>query len=256
MQISSFSRVQQSNLNDNNDARLTLQANLALIALIALLASSFLFIIFPNLDLAIIRIFANGHNFPLSENWILLAIRDANRRLVIYLITIMIVFIALYAVKPQKFNFVRPHKALFVIMTFLFGPFLTVQLLKNFIGRARPRGLLEFGGTADFTPVWQYAAQCARNCSFPSGEAATAAATLSLIIILPIKWRWIGLCILTPILIFASFNRVMFGAHFPSDVIVAWAIMCCLMTWLWRRITNNSKNIDSLIESLGGQLTR
>ncbi|MDR6434707.1 phosphatase PAP2 family protein [Brucella pseudogrignonensis] len=253
MQISTSSRVEQPNLNKNKDAPLALQINLAITAL---LASSFLFIIFPNLDLAIIRIFANGHNFPLSENWILLAIRDANRRSMIYLLTVMIIFIALYSIKPHKFNFFRPHKAFFVILSFLIGPFLTVQLLKGFIGRARPRGLLEFGGTADFTPVWQYAAQCGRNCSFPSGEAATAAATLSLIILLPIKWRWIGFSVLTPTLIFASFNRVMFGAHFPSDVIVAWAIMCCLMTWLWQRITNNSEQIDSLIESLGSSTHR
>ncbi len=51
----------------------------------------------------------------------------------IYLLILMIVMIVLYAVKPQKFKFFQPHKAFFVILTFLIGPFLIVQFLKNFL---------------------------------------------------------------------------------------------------------------------------
>ncbi|OYR07943.1 phosphatase PAP2 family protein [Brucella grignonensis] len=216
-----------------------------------LLISSLIFIMFPTFDLAVTRFFANGNSFPWSENPILLAVRDANRRAMIYLLILMIVMIVLYAVKPQKFKFFQPHKAFFVILTFLIGPFLIVQFLKNFFARARPRSLHEFGGSADFTPVWQYAVQCSRNCSFPSGEAATAAATLSVIILIPVKWRPIAVAVITPILLLASFNRVIFGAHFLSDVAIAWGLMCCLMIWLWRRISQNAQNIDYLIENLG-----
>lgn len=216
-----------------------------------LLASSLIFIMFPAFDLAVTRFFATGHTFPLSENSILLAIRNANRRAMIYLLVLMCVLIFLYALKPRKFKLFPPHKAFFVILTFLMGPFLTVQILKNFMGRARPRSLVEFGGSFEFTPVWQYAAQCGRNCSFPSGEAATAAATLAIIVLIPAKWRATSVAILTPILLFASFNRVMFGAHFLSDVIIAWGLMCCLMVWLWKRIANNAHNIDYLIENFG-----
>jgi len=216
-----------------------------------LLVSSSIFIMFPTFDLAVTRFFAKGHSFPWSENPVLLAVRDANRRALIYLLTLMIIMIVLYAVKPQRFKFFKPHQAFFVILTFLVGPFLTVQFLKNFFARARPRGLVEFGGSADFTPVWQYAAQCSRNCSFPSGEAATAAATLSVIILIPGKWRPIAVAVIVPVLLFVSFNRVMFGAHFLSDVVIAWGLMCCLMIWLWRRISQNAHNIDYLIENLG-----
>lgn len=216
-----------------------------------LLISSLIFIMFPTLDLTVTRIFANGRSFPLSESPILLSIRDANRRAMIYLLILMTIMIILYAVKPRKFKLFPPHKAFFVILSFLIGPFLTVQFLKNFMARARPRSLLEFGGSAEFTPVWQYAAQCSRNCSFPSGEAATAAATLSVIVLVPAKWRPIAVAFIVPILMFASFNRVMFGAHFISDVVIAWGLMGCLMIWLWRRISQNAQNIDYLIESLG-----
>jgi lipid A 4'-phosphatase len=216
-----------------------------------LLVSSLIFIMFPTVDLAVSRFFARGNTFPLSDNLLLLAIRDANRRSMIYLLILMILTIILYAIWPQRFKLIPPHKAFFVILTFLLGPFLTVQMLKHFIGRARPRSLFEFGGTADFTPVWQYAGQCSRNCSFPSGEAATAAATLAVIVFVPVKWRLTAIAIAAPILFFVSVNRVMFGAHFLSDVIIAWGLMIGLMMWLWRKIAENARNIDELIESLG-----
>lgn len=221
-----------------------------------LLVTSLIFIMFPTFDLAVTRFFANAHSFPWSENPVLLAVRDANRRSIIYLLILMIMIIVLYAVKPLRFKFFQPHKAFFVILTFLIGPFLTVQFLKNFFARARPRSLLEFGGSAEFTPVWQYAAQCSRNCSFPSGEAATAAATLSVLILIPAKWRPVATAVIVPVLLFASFNRVMFGAHFLSDVIIAWGLMCCLMIWLWRRVSQNAQNIDYLIENMGRALIK
>ncbi|QWK81357.1 phosphatase PAP2 family protein [Ochrobactrum sp. BTU1] len=216
-----------------------------------LLVSSALFIMFPAIDLAVSRSFARGATFPLSDNLFLLAIRDANRRFMIYFLILMTLAIFLYALWPQRFKFVPPHKAFFVILTFLLGPLLTVQLLKHFIGRARPRSLFEFGGTADFTPVWQYAAQCSRNCSFPSGEAATAAATLALIVFIPVRWRFLSIALVSPVLLFASINRVLFGAHFLSDVFVAWGLMLCLMVWLWKKVSENARNIDDLIESFG-----
>lgn len=225
-------------------------------AVSVLLVSSLFFIMFPSFDLAVTRFFANGDTFPLSENPILLAVRDTNRRAMIYLLVLMVVIIFLYALKPRKFEFLPPHKAFFVILTFLIGPFLTVQILKNFLGRARPRSLVEFGGSLEFTPVWQYAAECGRNCSFPSGEAATAAATLSIIVLIPAKWRAISLTVLVPILLFASLNRVMFGAHFLSDVVIAWGLMCCLMVWLWNRIARNADIIDDSIKNFGEKTTR
>ena len=60
-----------------------------------------------------------------------------------------------------------------MIHAFCFGPGLVVNgVLKAFWGRARPSQILEFGGAAQFTPPVQIADQCARNCSFVSGEAS------------------------------------------------------------------------------------
>ncbi|MBQ0710263.1 MULTISPECIES: phosphatase PAP2 family protein [unclassified Ochrobactrum] len=216
-----------------------------------ILAASFILVVFPSVDLSISRIFANGHGFPLSENPFLKAVRDVSRQGLIYLLLLMVLAIGLYAFLPRKFALCPPHKALFVLLSFLLGPLIAVQFLKNTIGRARPREIVEFGGTANFTPVWQYAAACRHSCSFPSGEAAVAAATLSLIVLAPLKWRLAATVVAVPILFFVSFNRVLFGAHFLSDVIVAWGLVLCLMMWLWRRISSQAAAIDNSVRQFG-----
>lgn len=221
----------------------------------SILAVSFIFVVFPSADLAISRFFANGHSFPLSENLFLKAVRDINRQGLIYLLLFMLFTIGLHAVLPRKYAFCPPHKALFVLVSFLLGPLITVQLLKNLIGRARPRDIVEFGGTADFSPVWQYAAACRHSCSFPSGEAAVAVATLSLIVFVPVQWRSPATVIAVPILFFVSFNRVLFGAHFLSDVIVAWGLILCLMMWLWQRISSRAAAIDDSVKSFGAHFS-
>lgn len=221
-----------------------------------LLLSSFIFILFPAFDLAVSRFFARGHAFPLSDHSLLLAIRDCHRRATIYLLSSMVGFTFLYAIHPHRFRHLPPHKILFVLLTFLLGPFLTVQALKNFIGRARPRSLIEFGGSAEFTPLWQVAGQCNRNCSFPSGEAATAAASLAVIVFVPKKWRRSALTMMLPVACFTAFNRVMFGAHFLSDVVIAWGLMLCLMIWLWQRIAAYAKRIDAAVANLGRKFHR
>ncbi|MGW6780286.1 phosphatase PAP2 family protein [Brucella pseudogrignonensis] len=221
---------------------------------LTILLSSFIFILFPAFDLAVSRFFARGYAFPLSDNSLLLAIRDINRRATIYLVSGMIGIALLYAINPHRFGRLPPHKAIFVLLTFLLGPLLTVQALKNSIGRARPRSLVEFGGSAEFTPLWQVAEQCTRNCSFPSGEAATAAASLAMIVFVPKKWRRAALAIMVPVAAFTAVNRVMFGAHFLSDVVVAWGLMLCLMIWLWSRIAAHAQRIDASIANLGRRL--
>ncbi|WP_139976642.1 MULTISPECIES: phosphatase PAP2 family protein [Brucella/Ochrobactrum group] len=218
---------------------------------IIILAASFSLVVFPSVDLTISRFFANEHGFPLSENPFLKAVRDINRQGLIYFLPVMLLAMSLHWALPRKYAFCPPHKALFVLLSFLLGPLITVQFLKVAIGRARPRDIIEFGGTADFSPVWQYAAACTHNCSFPSGEAAVAVATLSLVVFVPAQWRSLATILAVPVLFFISFNRVLFGAHFLSDVIVAWSLVLCQMVWLWQRITSRAEAIDDSVRRFG-----
>lgn len=212
--------------------------------------TSFIFVVFPKFDLAVARLFAHGQVFWLAENPFLKGVRDFSRQGQAYLLPTMAAIIGLHVFLPSRFRFCPPHKPLFVLMSFAAGPLVVVQVLKMVIGRVRPRDLVEFGGTADFTPVWQFSAACSRNCSFPSGEASVAAAAFSLLVFVPATYRWIAAVVLTPCLLFVAFNRVIFGAHFLSDVMLGWLLTLFAMAWIWRWVDANAKAIDRFLPRL------
>ncbi|NLR98247.1 phosphatase PAP2 family protein [Rhizobium sp. P38BS-XIX] len=232
-----------------SEADLNTDKAVALIGML-ILSTSFVFVVFPRLDLTVSRLFVHGSAFWLMENPFLQAVRDVSRQSQIYLLPFMALLIALRAFMPLRFCFCPPHKPLFVLLSFAAGPLVIVQTLKILIGRVRPRELVEFGGTADFTPVWQFSAACSRNCSFPSGEAAAAAAALSLLVFVSARYRWAAALILTPCLLFVAFNRVIFGAHFLSDVMLGWLLTMFVMVWIWRWVDANAKAIDRFFTTL------
>jgi lipid A 4'-phosphatase len=80
---------------------------------------------------------------------------------------------------------------LFMLAVLAIGPGLVVNVVfKDHWGRARPRDVVEFGGTRTFTPAFVISDQCERNCSAAFG----------------------GL---------VGFGRIAQGAHFLSDVVFA-----------------------------------
>lgn len=208
---------------------------------------SFVFVVFPTLDLVVSRWFADGHVFFLGKYPFLKGLRDVSRQSQPYLLSSMVLLIGLHVFLPKRLRFCPPHKPLFVLLSFAAGPLVVVQTLKVLIGRVRPRELVEFGGSADFTPVWQFSAACSRNCSFPSGEAAAAAAALSVLVFVPARLRLIAALILTPGLLLIAFNRVFFGAHFLSDVLLGWLFTIFAMAWIWRWIDARSNAIDRVL---------
>ncbi|PYE90038.1 phosphatase PAP2 family protein [Phyllobacterium leguminum] len=223
---------------------------------LAVLAVSVVFIIFPGIDLAVTRLFADEDIFPLLENPVLKAVRDFNRAMPFFLLPLMIVAILAYALWPRRLSGIAAHKALYVMLSFAMGPGLFVQIGKTFIGRPRPTGIFEFGGAADFAPVWQFASICSRSCSFPSGEAALAAAAMSVLVFVPAAMRKSVGTVLALLFFFVAFNRVMFGAHFLSDVLVAWFGTLWVMAWLWNRIVSNADRIDDAVRRSGGPARR
>jgi lipid A 4'-phosphatase len=118
----------------------------------------------------------------------------------------------------------------FVLALYTLGPGLLVDVvLKPTWGRARPANVLEFGGTLNFTPPTQIAGECARNCSFVSGEVsgAVALAVALMLIVMHLRDRMTGtvyrfaviLIMAVPLLI--ALQRIAAGRHFLSDAIFA-----------------------------------
>ncbi len=133
----------------------------------------------------------------------------------------------------------------FVLLLFATGPGIMANLvLKEFWGRARPDRVVEFGGDRLFTGPFLPTDQCARNCSFVSGEAASAMALgIAMFVILrhlrprltPRVWR-AGVLVAAAVPVAGAALRLLAGRHFLSDVISAGLIVAGLALVLDRVI--------------------
>jgi lipid A 4'-phosphatase len=122
------------------------------------------------------------------------------------------------------------------------GPGLVANvILKDNWGRARPRQVVEFGGTKQFTPPLVPARECARNCSFVSGEASSAYAPFFAAALLLPQFRLALIAGGTLSGLAAGLIRMSQGGHFLSDVLFAGIFMALtasalhiLFIGLWR----------------------
>lgn len=127
----------------------------------------------------------------------------------------------------------------FVTTLYIVGPGLLVNvLLKQNWGRARPVTIEAFGGDKLFTPPFEIAGQCASNCSFVSGEAASAAVMAIVLAVcfaggLAKPWRTAIYVALAALFMLASGMRVASGRHFLSDVVFAGMFMLIIARFLY-----------------------
>ena len=203
------------------------------------------FFTFPEADLAVSGWFyTQGAGFAAIHNGGLGGLRMLGRLAVAVMFFGALLFLLLRAVRHAGKAAQALRRAGFLALTMGLGPGLLVNIiLKDQWGRPRPRALEQFGGEAPYTPVWQISEYCLANCSFVSGEAAGAAwlAVIGTMALARVPDRQItarrraGLCaILWVFCILVSLNRVIFGAHFLSDVVIAWALILSVIFALHR----------------------
>ncbi|WP_430256826.1 phosphatase PAP2 family protein [Neorhizobium sp. DAR64872/K0K18] len=197
----------------------------------ALGLSSVLFLAMPEIDVKFSRLFYHGRSFPMAHFSSLQLLRALNDWIggIILLMSLVLLSVE----KLRRRLRVSKSDALVPILTYGIGTWAVVNAtLKETFGRARPRSIEEFGGTSVFTKVWEMSEACASNCSFTSGEAAGAAAMLSVMFILPKTTQAIRVVVGVSISILAaaiSLNRVAFGAHFLSDIVLSALIVVSIM---------------------------
>ena len=209
---------------------------------------------FPGIDLTVSSWAASASGtFPLSREPALRMLRDFNRMLPALILPCVAAILFLQTVWPRPW-LLRPHKAIFLLAFYTLGPGFLIQALKLLVGRARPYEIVEFGGQLSFTPTWQVSDACARSCSFASGESASAIALLALALLVPVRWRKIAIAVLVPAVLVFSFNRIAFGAHFLSDVVLAWCLMLWVMQWLWQVFHENGEHIDAAFRRMACRL--
>ena len=196
-------------------------------AVVATLVLSAIFVVFPAIDVAVSRLFyAEGRGFVGEHSAVLVAILKLGRWIGWAVGALMIAVLVVRLREPHRVSDSLWRRWWLALLSVALGPGLLVNgLLKAFMGRARPLQTTLFGGSAEFVPAWTYSTGCTSNCSFVSGEASFAA-----FLLLFAFWlvagasRTAALVALTVFGIAVSINRIAFGAHFLSDVVLAWGL--------------------------------
>lgn len=206
-----------------------------LLALGLLVTSSILFVTFPALDLRFAALFHVDGGFPASQVPWLVALRALGRDLVILVCLVLVASLGIKLVRPLRPMPIRGSRVWFLFASLALGPGLIVNgLLKSVWGRPRPIQVDLFGGNAPFETAWKISDSCQSNCSFVSGEAASAIWLLALAMLAPPRYRLV-LAGAIGLLAFAlSLNRIAFGGHFLSDVVISWAINLVILLGLYR----------------------
>lgn len=187
------------------------------------MAAAVLFVSLPEIDLNAARLFVDeGQRFFLEEHPVPRLFNEVVDALAVVLIGFGVGGIIYTGFARRTLGGHGPRAYAFVVLSVAIGPGLIANtVFKNEWGRARPREIIEFGGTADFTPALAFADQCVHNCSFVAGDASLAFATLAVALLTPAatRARWIAVALLFGT--FIGFIRVIQGAHFVSDVVFA-----------------------------------
>ncbi|WEK51348.1 MAG: phosphatase PAP2 family protein [Candidatus Kaistia colombiensis] len=200
-----------------------------------LAAVSMVFVLFPVLDIRFAALFHVDGGFPASQNPSLTALRGLGKALVVLICGILIAGLAVKLIRPSRPMPIPASKVWFLLAALALGPGLIVNgVLKSLWGRPRPIHVDLFGGSAPFETAWKISGACQTNCSFVSGEAASAFWLLGLVVLAPPRCR-LALALTIGLLALAlSLNRIAFGGHFLSDVLISWAITLVVMLGLHR----------------------
>src|ERR1700727_3694308 len=148
-----------------------------IIALGLALVVGLLFGIYPELDLKLAAWFydAPTHTFPLKLNALAAIARDGAMVIAWGLALPAIVALIVKLVRPDRPLLMSGRAVVFLLLTLtLSAGVLTNLTFKSYWGRPRPVVVTQFNGDKEFVAWWDPRGSCVRNCSFFSGEGATA----------------------------------------------------------------------------------
>lgn len=194
-------------------------------------ASLVLFATWPTIDIWVASLFYQPiAGFAVSQS----ALANGLRHSIWAFVILMFLVSCLSSAAPAKWHTwtgVPRTLWLYCVALYICGPVVLVNyILKGYVGRARPAQTELFGGDSQFSPAFQVVAECPRNCSFVSGEAAGAVTMALCVWVLTMvgrKTRWTTFSRLVAIAmaVVAAGLRVAKGRHFLSDVWFAAILM-------------------------------
>jgi lipid A 4'-phosphatase len=193
------------------------------------------FALWPELDLAGARYFYHDGGFFGGDH----AMRFARDFFRITPFVVLALYAALWLAKRSgvRLGWAPSGRAvIFLIATIAIGPGLIINLgLKDHWGRPRPYQTQDFNGQDPFMPWYETDGACKRNCSFVSGEAATAFWMVAPASVLPPPWRAPAIVAAFAFGAGASLLRLAFGGHYLSDVLLG-GLITLIVVEIARRI--------------------
>lgn len=207
-----------------------------MLCLTAILALTALFWVAPALDVAASDLFYRaGSGFPLSQEPLLKALRKSSDLCLALLFLGLLLHLAWRLVRRGLDAFAGARRSIFLIAALAVGPGLVVNgLLKSWWGRPRPVMVDLYGGEAPYQPVWFISDWCQSNCSFVSGEASSATWMVAALVLVPPHLRLFAAPVVVTYALLLSLNRLAFGGHFLSDILLSWTISGLVFAILFR----------------------
>ncbi len=220
------------------------------IALALSVVIGLLFGFFPELDLKLSSYFydAATRTFPLKERvWAAIA-RDGAMWLAWAMVMPAIIAFIVKMIRPVKPLMMSGRAMVFLLVTMLLSAIVISNVVfKGYWGRPRPVLVTEFNGKLDFKPWWDPRGECPKNCSFFSGEGATAFWTYAPAALAPPAWRPLAYAAAPAFGIATGSLRISFGGHFFTDVLfsgtisflVIWLAYAIIYRWRSTRLTDD-----------------
>ena len=229
------------------------------IALALWLVIGVVFGLYPELDLKFAALFFDPatRTFPLkSSGWAGVA-RDAAMWIAWAFVLPSLVALVVKLFRPDRPLMVSGRAVIFLLVTItLSAGILTNLTFKTYWGRPRPVVVTQFAGDQQFVPWWDPRGGCARNCSFFSGEGATAFWTLAPAALAPPAWRPLAYAGAVVFGLVTSGLRMAFGGHFFTDVSIAGLVTFVViwfayaMIYRWPRTRFSDEAVDAALTRL------
>jgi membrane-associated phospholipid phosphatase len=235
------------------------------IALSLALVVGLVFGIYPELDLRLAALFYDSaaKSFPLKLNTLAAIARDGAMWIAWGIALPAIVALAIKLARPDRPLLMSGRAIVFLLGTLILSAgILTNLTFKSYWGRPRPVVVSEFNGPWQFVPYWDPRGACGKNCSFFSGEGATAFWTYAPAALTPPAWRPLAYLAATLFGVATSGLRMAFGGHFFTDVAAA-GLVSFLVIWLayafiyrWPSTRMTDAQVDAALTRLASPWSR
>jgi len=210
--------TQEASLEANHDAIARLISGSVAVAM----GSVPLFLFLPGLDTAASHIFYAADEGFAGKTAFVEVLRNSFKGFYIFACIAAFVGCAFCLYTRERLFGLKAVQFLFMASCLAIGPGAITNLaFKDHWGRARPKQIVEFGGTKTFTAALVPANQCRKNCSFVCGEASSI---FMIFFAAGLMFRRRSAMLLVAGLVAGSAAgaiRIAQGGHFLSDVVFA-----------------------------------